>query len=83
MSYAPVALFVYNRPNHTRQIIEALLSNPEAPETLLHIFSDAAKSTVESNAVKEVRAYIASIKGFKTVTIIERETNFGLSLIHI
>ena len=35
---APVALFVYNRPWHTRQAVEALSSNGLARETDVHIF---------------------------------------------
>ncbi len=77
-SNAPIALFLYNRPWHTRQAVEALLANAEAPETPLHIFSDAPKDISASEAVAQVRAYIREIRGFKSVSIIERETNLGL-----
>ena len=77
--YAPLALFVYNRPGHTRQTIEALLANTVANQTPLHVFSDAPRNEAASLAVAEVRSYIRSIAGFKSVTIIERETNFGLA----
>ena len=76
---APVALFVYNRPDHTRQTVEALLANTVANQTPLHVFSDAPRNESASPAVEEVRSYIRSIAGFKSVTIIERETNFGLA----
>jgi hypothetical protein len=76
---APVALFVYNRPGHTRQTVEALLANTVANQTPLHVFSDAPRNEAASPAVAEVRSYIRSIDGFKSVTIIERETNFGLA----
>jgi hypothetical protein len=76
---APVALFVYNRPGHTRQTVEALVSNTLANETPLYIFSDAPKNEAAGWAVAEVRSYLRSIAGFKTVSIIERETNFGLA----
>jgi hypothetical protein len=76
---APVALFVYNRPGHTRQTVEALLANTLASQTPLHVFSDAPKNEVTSLAVAEVRSYIRSIAGFKSVTIVERERNFGLA----
>lgn len=77
--YAPLALFVYNRPWHTRQVVDALLSNTFADETSLYVFSDAPKDEAASLAVSEVRSYIRTIAGFKTVTIIERDTNFGLA----
>jgi hypothetical protein len=76
---APVALFVYNRPGHTRQTVEALLANTLASQTRLYVFSDAPRNDAASPGVAEVRSYIRGIAGFKTVTIIERETNFGLA----
>jgi hypothetical protein len=76
---APIALFVYNRPDLTRQTVEALLANTLANQTPLHVFSDAPRDEAASPAVAEVRTYIRSIAGFKIVTIIERETNFGLA----
>lgn len=78
--YSPIALFVYNRPAHTRQTLEALQKNVLAPDSDLIIFSDAPKSESQAVAVREVRRYIHQIAGFKSVTIVERETNFGLAL---
>jgi hypothetical protein len=77
--FAPIALFVYNRPLHTRQTVEALQKNSLSSDSDLIIFSDAPKSTAQTEAVLEVRKYIHQIEGFKSVTIIERETNLGLA----
>lgn len=41
---APVVLFVYNRLDHTIDVIESLAKNGLAKDTDLYIFSDAAKS---------------------------------------
>jgi hypothetical protein len=79
MDNAPVALFVYNRPWHTRQTVEALLNNPEASETPLYVFSDAHKDVTTSSAVAEVRSFLRKIRGFKSLSIIERPNNFGLA----
>lgn len=79
MNLAPIALFVYNRPVHTRRTVEALQKNDLALESDIYIFSDAPKNNEGTEAVREVREYIRQIDGFKTVTIIERETNFGLT----
>ncbi|MDA3877558.1 MAG: hypothetical protein PF483_10780 [Halothiobacillus sp.] len=76
---APITLFVYNRPWHTRQTVEALLKNEFAAESDLIIFSDAPKSEGLTEAVRDVRQYIRQIDGFKSVTIVERETNIGLA----
>lgn len=79
LTYAPVALFVYNRPDHARRTIEALKQNFLAEVSDLIIFSDAAKLETQAEKVCEVREYIRDIDGFKSVTIIEREMNFGLA----
>lgn len=79
MTSAPVALFVYNRPWHTRRTVEALRANLYASETPLYIFSDAPRNAAASEAVAEVRSFLREITGFKSVLIIERENNFGLA----
>lgn len=79
MSNAPIALFVYNRPKHTTQTVEALKKNVLATQSDLFVFSDAPKSDMQIDSVLEVREYIRKIDGFKSVSIVERETNFGLA----
>lgn len=76
---SPIALFTYNRPKHTRQTVEALQRNEIASESDLFIFSDAPKNLKAVAAVREVREYIRGITGFKSVTVVERENNFGLA----
>lgn len=76
---SPIVVFVYNRPEHTRRTIQALLKNPEAEMSDLFVFSDAAKDKSAEEAVKQVREYIRQISGFKTVTIYERDSNWGLA----
>ncbi|MCK9160417.1 MAG: glycosyltransferase, partial [Bacteroidaceae bacterium] len=79
MILAPILLFVYNRPAHLQQAIKSLLLNDEAINSLLFIYSDAAKDEDDLSNVEEVRQYIHTIKGFASVTIIEREKNWGLA----
>jgi GT2 family glycosyltransferase len=79
VSRAPVALFVYNRPDHTRQTVAALAANRFADETPLHVFSDAPRHEVSRQSVEDVRSFIRTITGFQSVTIIERPTNYGLA----
>lgn len=76
---APVALFVYNRPDHTLKTIEALSKNDGAKNTILYIFSDAARSSLDANSVNIVREYIRKIEGFKKVIVVEQVTNLGLA----
>ena len=79
MTYAPIALFTYNRADHTQQAVESLLKNAEAKDTDFFIFSDGPKNEKAVEGVKANREYIHTITGFKTITIIEREKNWGLS----
>ena len=79
MKHAPIALFVYNRPRHTRKTVESLLNNLGASDTALYIFSDAPKNISADKEVELVRSYIHEITGFKSVSIIERDSNFGLA----
>ncbi|MEO8003691.1 MAG: hypothetical protein ABI771_02215 [Betaproteobacteria bacterium] len=76
---APIALFVYNRPRHTRLTVEALAGNELASDSDLFIFSDAARNEQAAAAVAETRAYVATIRGFRSVQVIRRESNFGLA----
>lgn len=78
-TYAPIALFTYNRADHTRQAVESLLRNAEAKETDLFIFSDGPKNEKAAEGVKANREFIRTITGFKSITIIEREKNWGLA----
>jgi hypothetical protein len=76
---APIALFTYNRPEHTRRTIEALKLNDLASESDLFVFSDGAKNPDLEQSVKETRELLRTVTGFKSITIIERPTNFGLA----
>ena len=76
---APIILFVYIRPWHTQQTVEALQKNELASESELFIYSDAPKNEHAMEYVARVREYIRTIKGFKTVTIVERNKNWGLA----
>lgn len=77
--YAPITLFVYNRPTHTRRTIEALQKNILAKDSDLIIYSDAAKKPEAAEGVREVREYIRSISGFRSVSFVERDKNWGLA----
>ena len=79
MMYAPILLFTYNRLAHTRRCVEALLKNSLATESELFIYSDGAKDDTQQAAVNEVRYYIHNIRGFKQITIIQRDENWGLA----
>lgn len=76
---APILLFVYDRPAHAKQLIESLLKNSLAAQSQLVIYSDAAKDEHDKPMVEETRTYLRTIKGFATISIIERDQNNGLA----
>ena len=82
MSYAPVAMFVYNRADHFKETYEALAKCEEAKRTDLIVFSDGAKNGKNAEGVEKVRAFAGEIKyknDFKSVKIIESPQNKGLA----
>lgn len=79
MRLAPIVLFTYNRLWHTQKTIQALKNNELASESELIIYSDGAKNKSAYESVSQVRDYVETIDGFKKVTIISREKNWGLA----
>jgi len=78
-SLAPIVLFVYNRPWHTQKTVEALKKNELAEQSDLIIYADAPKNDQAGSKVQEVRSYLKTISGFKSIKIVEREENWGLA----
>lgn len=76
---APILLFVYNRPQHTRKTLAALENANLAADSELFIFSDGAKDAHNIELVNQVRALIREPRNFKNITIIERPKNIGLA----
>jgi hypothetical protein len=76
--FAPIAIFVYNRPEHARRTLEKLLECKQASTSQIYIFSDGAKPGDEAK-VDQVRAYIKSVAKNKNIIIDERPKNLGLA----
>ena len=82
MTLSPIILFVYNRPKHTAETVEALKKNELASESVLYVFADGIKkdaSEEQIEQIREVRNYIHTITGFKEIIIEEASTNKGLA----
>ncbi|HDM8221360.1 TPA: glycosyltransferase [Vibrio campbellii] len=75
---APVLLFCYDRLDCLEQTVNSLQINVFAKETPLIIYSDGAKPH-NKNRVDQVRNFIDTIDGFKSVTIIKNTENQGLA----
>jgi hypothetical protein len=76
---APVIVFAYRRADHLRQCVESLRANPEAAQTELTFFCDAARRAEHQSGVSEVRAYVETIAGFRSVRCVYRSDNLGLA----
>lgn len=76
---APVALFTYKRPSHTKATFEALARNTLAQDTDLFVFSDGPKTEADHASVRSVRKIAGELSGFASVTLVERGENMGLA----
>ena len=79
MVCSPVVIFAYNRLDTLEQVVESLKSNKEAAHTDLIVISDGPPNLEQKINVSLVRDYLNSVTGFKSVEIIQRNTNYGLA----
>ena len=82
MSCAPIVLFIYNRPSHTRQTLEALSANTLADQSDLYVFADGPKDNTTSETlekIRQTRQVAHSRQWCKSVTVIESDKNKGLA----
>jgi len=75
----PIVLFTYQRLDCLKKTVRALVNNSLATDSDLIIFSDGSKSIKDNHSVNEVRAYLKTIQGFKSITIHESISNKGLA----
>lgn len=82
MNKAPLILFVYNRPWHTQQMLDALRANRGIADTPIYVFADGPKAGANSEdqkAIDEVRALCKAIDWAKSVTLTLQPKNMGLA----
>jgi hypothetical protein len=76
---SPIVLFTYIRLETLQKTLHSLAANFYASDSDLIIFSDGAKYQKDESKVREIRAYLKTIKGFKSVVLHESSTNKGLA----
>jgi GT2 family glycosyltransferase len=76
---APIVLFVYNRPEHTRKTLEALQNNQLAAQSKLIVYSDGPRSNRDRKKVEAVRKVLQEASGFKSIDLNVSEENRGLA----
>lgn len=77
MELSPIVMFVYNRPDLTKNTLDALKNNFLANKSDLFIFSDGSLNN--DYAVLEVRQLLKNISGFKSVKVFNSPINKGLA----
>ncbi len=78
----PIVLFVYNRPLHTRQTLEALSKNILADKSRLIIYADGPSENateLQRQRIEEVRKLIREKSWCSKVEIVLRKKNYGLA----
>lgn len=76
--FAPIALFIFKRPEHTRNTLESLARNPQFRDSPLFIFCDAARREDERAAVAASRKVVREWD-HPHKQIIEAANNLGLA----
>ncbi|MEM9830575.1 MAG: FkbM family methyltransferase [Bacteroidota bacterium] len=79
---APIVLFVYNRPEHTRQTLEALTKNKLAKESILYVYADGPKPNTDVETqenIAKTREVVRQKQWCKEVHTKEAEDNKGLA----
>ena len=81
-AFAPIVLFAYNRPEHTRQLLESMNRNPEAANSNLIVFCDGPKEGASPEMlerIKKVRETVRNTARCKSLTLHVSEKNWGLA----
>jgi hypothetical protein len=79
---APICLFVFDRPLHTKKVLSSLAENEESKNSILYIYSDGIPKNVSKERLNNIiltRKIISNEKRFKKINLIINEKNRGLS----
>lgn len=79
---APIVLFVYNRPVHTRKTLEALAKNDLSSQSVLYVFADGPKKDAtaeEIRKISEVKEVVKERKWCRDVHLVSSDINIGLA----
>ncbi len=77
---APVCVFAFNRPEHTRRTLDALAQSPLAASTCLTVFIDGPRNDAEKPIVDAVAQVAETQQGFASIELRRRDRNAGLAV---
>lgn len=75
----PIALFIYNRPAHTRVVLESLSRCRRLNECSLKIYCDGPKRPEDAAAVNEAREVAREWAARLDAEVVARDSNLGLA----
>lgn len=81
-SFAPIVIFLYNRPDKTRRMIQSLAGNIHAGDSDVYIYCDGPGENADPAPIDKVREYADSIVSknlFGRVTVTKSSVNRGLA----
>jgi hypothetical protein len=76
--YSPIVIFIYNRPLHTKKMIDSLIANEEFSKSPVFIYADGPKNIGEEKNIKKTRDVIFSLKA-ENINLIKSSKNKGLA----
>jgi hypothetical protein len=76
--FAPVLICTLNRYVHFKRCVESLAACTHADKTDLFIGLDYPSKDTHWEGYRMIKAYLPNIKGFRTVSIVERDKNYGV-----
>ena len=81
-TYAPIALFVFDRPLKTKRVLESLARNQEFSSSPLFVFCDGPTKTSDQEQklrIEQVRAIAQALSDSPQLTLQRRDANLGLA----
>lgn len=79
MTTNPIAIFTYNRPNHTDRLLDSLARNARLEACNLFIFCDGPRKPDHIAGVEASRRVVRQWAGRLGAQVIERAENLGLA----
>lgn len=77
-NFAPVLIPTLNRDVHFKRCVESLSKCTHADKTDLYIAFDYPLKDIHWDGYRQIEKYLNKIKGFKSVSIIKRDENYGV-----
>lgn len=79
LSLSPIAIFAFNRPLHLKRLIDSLVTNTEAKESLITIFVDGPRNTEDQRSIDQVLSTIETYRDSLHIEVFRSMSNKGLA----